>query len=90
MTNPLDGNTTDVVKYNLPEAPGSTDFHSGNTLLEVVGSARVFDIQKTDDGAFMVGELCDEWFGIQLSATQLYELGAEIQQLARQVDPSLS
>jgi hypothetical protein len=37
----------------------------------------------------MVGEQCDEYFGIQLSATQLYELGAEIQQLAKQADPSL-
>jgi hypothetical protein len=37
----------------------------------------------------MVGERCDEYFGIQLSATQLYELGAEIQQLAKQADPSL-
>jgi hypothetical protein len=78
-----------AMKYNIPEYPGSTDSYSGNTLLEIICSARVFNIEKTDDGAFMVGERCDEYFGIQLSATQLYELGAEIQQLAKHADPSL-
>jgi hypothetical protein len=79
-----------TMKYIIPEYPGSTDSYSGNTLLEIICSARVFNIEKIDDGAFMVGERCDEYFGIQLSATQLYELGAEIQQLAKQADPSLT
>lgn len=47
-------------------------------LLDRLNDGRVFSVERTEDGTFMVGEECDRYFGEKLTAEELSALGREI------------
>lgn len=58
----------------------------GETVLDALKRARVFDIEKTDDGRFVLEECCDSAFAATLTREQLLRLADEIRTMAADDD----
>ncbi len=54
----------------------------GDTVLATLEDARVFSVEKTEDGLFRVEEHCDKYFHADLTKEQLIEVAAELVRLA--------
>ena len=55
----------------------------GDTILEALVDAEVFQIDKKEDGDFYISELCDKYYGANLTREQLIDLGNELIALAK-------
>jgi len=55
----------------------------GDTILEALVDAEVFEIEKEEDGDFYISELCDNYYGANLTKEQLIDLGNELIALAK-------
>lgn len=62
--------------------------HERTSILQKLEGDRVFDIQKLADGRFELVEGCDSYFNCKLTAQELYELGAELQELSGAMQPA--
>jgi len=52
------------------------------TILETLDKARIFSVEKTDDGTFMFQESCDFCFGAELTRKQVLMLANELRAMA--------
>jgi hypothetical protein len=55
---------------------------NGNTMLEAIADAMIFDIEKSIDGRFFMQEACDYHFNCYLTKEQLLQLADELKALA--------
>jgi len=58
-------------------------------ILEKLCYNRVFSITKRDnkDGTFLFMEMCDDYFGVDLTKDEMLQLSEEIKSLAQSVPP---
>jgi hypothetical protein len=58
------------------------DGASGETLLDALDEARVFNLSKEETGLFRINESCDRYFFAVLTRDQLLALADELRALA--------
>lgn len=68
----------DAIRWGL----GDPDSDIRGPVLDLLNDARVFAIQRGEDGAFGFYERCDEYFGKSLTREQVAALGRELLALA--------
>ena len=56
----------------------------GETCLQALSTARIFDIERNEDGTFCISEACDHYFWASLTQEQMLMLSDEIRALAMQ------
>jgi len=61
---------------------GSEGGQSGKNMLDALDGARVFNVEKLDDGRFCFQESCDRYFSANLTKDQVLELAEELRALA--------
>jgi hypothetical protein len=54
----------------------------GETLLDALKHARVFEVYKNDDGRFIFVDGCDNWYSVYLNRDQVLSLAKELFLLA--------
>ena len=64
------------------ENPKDSDCGIGETMLDAVSNGRIFAVETRDSG-FAIEEQCDNYFALRLTPAQLYQLGAELRELAK-------
>ena len=67
-----------VYKFSIGWEAEEMEFDS---LLDALERASVFNIEKIKDGTYMVGECCDNVFGLKLTREQILTLSDEIKNL---------
>ena len=53
----------------------------GETILDCLSDARIFYIEKLENGKFKFTENCDEYFDAEMTKDQMKELIRELQEL---------
>jgi hypothetical protein len=67
------------MRYNVTDGEGSEV--EGETMLEVVGFANVFDLRRMEteeEVLFVLEESCDNYYDIKMTREQLVALGNEL------------
>ena len=47
-------------------------------MLWAISENRIFTVEKTEDKTFVIMERCDDYFSIEVTASQLRDLGMEL------------
>ena len=60
---------------------GKEDGAKGKTILDALDEARIFNVEKADDGRIIFEESCDRYFSAKLTKAQVLALADELRAL---------